>query len=314
MKQQLEADFSQEKVDLSEQHEAALGRQRKQLQEAHSSEIQELVQQHEEVMAEAKGMTAKRDRDQKQFNFRVRGHETLELSGSVPSQIFESEPDSVLNKTYNGEWAYARDDKGRACINSDPAHWPLIMKWLSFGTVPSLSTCTSDFISECTYWQLDNLLEAIEQLRAADQKQQSSNAKHANTDEQSIQLSQLENGQEGFKMEGHIHNFSQRFAKTHVVAIEFAAYGASWKLEVNQKGAFLELMAGLPQKQAGYKIWFGEGANLWQFHQHNGRDFMADGSGWGKHWPSGDKAERIQHCPFVDLQGSLLVTVLVNFP
>ena len=52
-----------------------------------------------------------------------------------------------MNKTYNGEWAYAMDEKGRALINSDPANWPYIVNWLSFGPVPPSPTPGAVFVS-----------------------------------------------------------------------------------------------------------------------------------------------------------------------
>ena len=47
----------------------------------------------------------------------------------------------------------------RAIVNSDPAHWALILNWLSFGAVPQKPS--PDFEAECRYWQLENLLEAL---------------------------------------------------------------------------------------------------------------------------------------------------------
>ena len=173
------------------------------LQAGFRQEKQQLIRQHKRAMAEAKEMTARRDRDQKQFAFTVRGHETPELSGSVPCNIFEAELASVLNKKYNGEWAYAKDDRGRACINSDPAHWPLILRWLSYGAVPDLTKCTSDFIAECRYWQLNRLLTEIEQLRQADSCQFASPGAIAKTDEYELEILQYErDGHGGFKVKG----------------------------------------------------------------------------------------------------------------
>lgn len=166
--------------------------------------------------------------------------------------MFQAKPDSVLNKTDNGDWALAKDDKGRACINSDPAHWPLIMRWLSLGAVPSLTLCTSDFIAECKYWQLDNLL-AARRLCAARQKQQFSSIMNVNTNEHSFKVVQYtDNGQDGFEMQARIHSFVERFRSKLVVEIRFAACGASWKLEVGHKGVFIQPEAhdhGGPQSE-----------------------------------------------------------------
>ena len=149
--------------EVREACEQEHSKKRKQLEDAHQQDRQKLLKTHEAVLAEAVDMAARRKQDSKQFTFTVRGHTTPELSGSIPRQVFEAEPNSVLSKTYNGDWSYATDDQGRACINSDPAHWPLILRWLSFGSVPLQPT--DDFVAECKYWQLDNLLGRIEQQR-----------------------------------------------------------------------------------------------------------------------------------------------------
>lgn len=133
----------------------------KQLEEAALHEKEQLMKQHEVVMEEAAEMTARRNKDSKQFTYTVRGHTTPALSGSIPHSIFEAEPGSALNAIYNGEWAYAKDDQGRAYINSNPAHWPLILDWLSFGSVPTHPS--ESFIAECQYWQLHNLLAKWEE-------------------------------------------------------------------------------------------------------------------------------------------------------
>lgn len=105
-------------------------------------------------------MLAHRDADAKQFLYTVRGSELPGLSGSIPHQVFEAEPESALALMYNGRWEYYKDNQGRAIVNSSPAHWPLILNWLSFGTIPDHPT--AETLSECSYWQLTNLLEAIE--------------------------------------------------------------------------------------------------------------------------------------------------------
>ena len=305
---------TREKLNLAKQHEAALDRQKKHFQEAHSLEIQELVLQHQQTVAEAKDMTARRDCDQKQFIFTVRGHDTLELSGSVPCQIFALEPNSMLNKMYNSEWAYAKDEKGRACINSDPAPWPLIMQWLSYGAVPSLTLCSSAFIAECEYWQLDNLLAAVEELRTAEQEQQLLSISNADTAEHSIKLIQItQDGRKGFQMEGQIHDFVQRFASTQAVDLPFAADGAVWNFQVAEDGVWLFLQAGPQLKRPAHSIRFGEGSDLWRlvWSVTADSDFKAGCSGKGRGWPKDDKAVKVQHCPFANLQGPLLVTVRV---
>ena len=266
-------------------------------------------------MAEAKAMSARRERDQKQFAFTVRGHETLELSGCVPSQIFEAEPTSVLNKTYNGEWAYAKDDKRRACINSEPAHWPLIIRWLSYGAVPSLTACTSDFIAECEYWQLENLLAKIKQLRTAEAIQHSLTVQAAKPSEHEIKITHHEEyGRGGFEVTGRIHNFVQRFASSKNVQVQFQVYGAYWALRIKERGVFLALDAAPSEKQiASYSIIFGPRHHSWQLPSYDNTEFVVNGSAWGAFWPGDDKGEKVQHYPCMDIQGSLQFSAKVLF-
>ena len=105
-------------------------------------------------------MLAQHKNDCKLFTFPVRGFEGPQLSGCVPRSIIQAEPNSAPAHTYNDKWGYATDDKSRAVINSNPAHWPMIQDWLSFGTVPK--DPSGELISQCRYWQLDRLLAAIE--------------------------------------------------------------------------------------------------------------------------------------------------------
>lgn len=77
----------------------------------------------------------------------VKFQASLEAS---PHQVFEAEPDSALAHMYNGNWEYYKDNQGRANANSNPVHWPLILNWLSFGTIPTHPT--EEFLSECSFW------------------------------------------------------------------------------------------------------------------------------------------------------------------
>ena len=70
-------------------------------------------------MAEAGSMGMRRKSNGNQFAYIVRGSQDPAMSGSVPAQIFEAEPASVLCRMYNGEWDFAHDEQGRAHVNSD---------------------------------------------------------------------------------------------------------------------------------------------------------------------------------------------------
>ncbi len=109
--------------------------------------------------AEMEAEVAQHVSDNKLLSYSVRGSDAPYLSGCVPRKIFQAEPESALARMYAGSWKYPADDKGRAIINSNPAHWPIILEWLSFGTVPA--DPPSSLVSECQYWQLDGLLAAL---------------------------------------------------------------------------------------------------------------------------------------------------------
>ena len=278
--------------------------------------MQDAREQHDVPMAGANAPPVMRECNQRQLSFTVRGHETVELSGIVPCQIFEAEPDSILNKTYNGEWQYAKDAKGRACINSDPTHWPLILRWLSYGAMPSSPLCTSDFIAECNFWQLDNLLARIEQVHTSEEQQQPAVVIEADTDQQSSKVTQISKDRRiGFKMEGKIHNFIQQFASSQNVELQFAAYGAFWTFVVKEQGAYLSLVAGPRVQASDFSVSFGEGQGSWELCAATGADleFAVGTGGMGKTWLGVDNVENLQHYPYVDLHGSLLVTINMLF-
>ncbi len=190
--------------------------------QAFSEEKEKLTRQHAAAMAEAADMSARRTSDTKQFAFVVRGSH----GGSVPCQIFEAEPDSVLNRMYNGEWQYAVDDTGHAMVNSNPTHWPLILDWLSFGSLPSQPT--REFLAECEYWQLQRLLAALDaREQAADAKKGIFKVKG----QHSFKVDSLPVG--GFSLKGCFSNFQGRYRAGEVCEVRFSAWGQSWTFSVS---------------------------------------------------------------------------------
>lgn len=117
----------------------------------------DLQAQHDALIVQQEALQNRRATDGATFDYRVRGSQQ---TGSVPRHIFDREPDSALARMYNSEWEYAKDESGRANVNSNPAHWEIILDWLSFGTVPSKPS--SELLSECRFWQLHQLLSRIE--------------------------------------------------------------------------------------------------------------------------------------------------------
>ena len=156
--------FSQQlKAAVKKQTARDEARLRGELEAKFTQEKEGLVSQHQAAAAEWKTMLAQRNADSKQFAFSVRGGEGPHVSGSIPRHIFLAEPDSALAHIYNGEWQYAVDESGRALINSNPEHWPIILDWLSFGARPAKPTPA--FIAECEHWRLSRLLAAMEPKR-----------------------------------------------------------------------------------------------------------------------------------------------------
>ncbi|KAK9818790.1 hypothetical protein WJX74_010957 [Apatococcus lobatus] len=269
--------------------------------------------QHETAPAESRGLPTQHAQDSKLLHFIIRGHDVPHLSGSIPCNIFEAEPNSVLNHTYNRDWMYATDDKGRACINSDPAHWPLILNWLSFGIVPSQPK--EDFIAECKYWQLDELLAQLEQPATIREPHNTiSNSTHT------LSLVPVypvhETGWTCFVLKGHIFDFVQRSGRKELTTNGtcFKAFGIVWRLHIGAGG--LEVLAsdGPAYQAARVEISLGSGTGV--FSITNGNIIAKPSTNhfsWVASWPV-HGWERVQSFPCIDFTGSLPVMLSVLFP
>lgn len=108
-------------------------------------------------LAEATAAAARRADDGARFHFVLAG---TGQAGSIPRSFLASEPDSLLNKMYNGEWDYARDDQGGALINCHPDRWAAILEHLSTGTVPRV--VDQQLLDQARHWNLLRLVQAIE--------------------------------------------------------------------------------------------------------------------------------------------------------
>lgn len=71
---------------------------RKQLQDDFAEERTQIHMRHKAKMKEAKEMTCRWQNLSKQLSYIVRGCEQAALADSVPCQIFEAKPDSMLNR------------------------------------------------------------------------------------------------------------------------------------------------------------------------------------------------------------------------
>ena len=215
--------------------------------EAASNERVELCRRHQAAKREWEVMQKRRNVDGKMFSYTVRGCEGPHLSGTVPRQIFEAEPDSALAQIYNGEWEYARDEQGRAVVNSNPAIWPIIIDWLSFGTVPEKPS--NQLIAECRYWQLRRFLTALEVSKTTQQGDEVCSRPHVQAQEGSHHfcISKVCTAtQAGFRITGHICDFGRlaRAALAAAISIYFDAVGRTWHLVITRTDCKLSLVKG----------------------------------------------------------------------
>ena len=325
-----EAACEQVRTACKKQH--ALERQ--QLLDDFESEKASIMKRHEAQLAQAADMKRRQQADSSQFHYIVRGIQEATMSGSVPRQIFGAEPDSVLNHMYNGEWEYAQDDQGRAVINSDPEHWPLILNWLSYGAVPRHPS--SAFLAECRYGNLDNLLCAVQQAAASTGVQ---SVKLDSPGKHNISVVRIsKDGRAGFRLAGVIRSFSLRMHDEDEhglligTSVVFEAFGQKWTLNIDEEGIYLDLVSLPSHKNCHLEIGFGTGSTCYQVVDKDCSFWVEDEeyrefhmSTTGIHWKEAPSAgqlglqegesplDALQKEPFVDLLGDLQVFVTVLF-
>ncbi|GAQ89067.1 hypothetical protein KFL_004840070 [Klebsormidium nitens] len=83
-------------------------------------------------------------------------------TGSIARSILASEPESLLYKTFCGEWDYARDDSGRAIVTCHPDRWAAVLEHLTTGAVPKQRD--SQLLEQARFWNLQRLTSALEAL------------------------------------------------------------------------------------------------------------------------------------------------------
>ena len=272
----------------------------------HSSAMAELKSQH---AAEAKGWeAAKRDRDSKMFRYVVRGSSDPLLNGIVPVSIFETELASVLAVMYTGEWDYAKDAQGRAIVNSDPANWPIILNWLSFGAVPDKPTAS--LLSECRYWQLEKLLEAMD-ANAADTPCTTENV--TGSHHLSVNAVTVDSNK-GFTVRGEIYDFAGRVPAAADLSreqpsglnIPFVAAGRNWRMAFGQSGFSLHMLTGQPLTKSLLKIECG--CSSYCFVRWCSKEYtykMKDCYGW--------EEKLLMHQSMLTDEGSLPFTLTVTY-
>ncbi len=288
---------------------------------AHCNAISALTSQHDAAMAiirsehdsDARGWEAALARHRSTsdlFKYVVRGCPAPMLTGSVPHSIFQAEPDSALAQTYNGAWDYAKDEQGRAVVNSNPEHWPIILDWLSFGTVPS--SPSDGLIAECRYWQLDRLLAAIKAAKDSSSK----DLLPAPTSHDLEVLPALKDGHAGFSVQGLIYHFPKRLSaavdKSHLIRIPFTAAGRDWLLDLCQKSFHLSLSSGPPLTKAWWRVEIGSGEGAVIKLSTAERVFEAKKS-WGWDWLPASNVQKLMHPGMLTIEGSLKIAMTLTF-
>ncbi len=178
----------------------------KTLEVEHLQKIHQLLDEH----AAASVGTAQDKGIDELFHFSVRGGNADQLSGCVPRKIFDAEPDSALTalvRLFPGKDSFATDAKDKAIVNSNPAHWPIILDWLSFGTVPQ--DPPAGLRDECKHWELGHLLAA---LLLAEAQQRQGNAPEKSSSKNFQATREVVGSSLVLKAQVYLENFSRRLA------------------------------------------------------------------------------------------------------
>ncbi len=296
------ADHVKVLAEASADHEAELAN----LKHHHSTMTAKLTSQHAMEAKDWESAVASLDSDSKQFKYTVRGASGVQLSGSVPRSIFNAEPDSALAHMYNGKWEYAKDDDGRAVVNSNPDHWPVILDWLSFGTVPS--PASNALVSECKYWQLDRLVAAIDRQNRITQSA-------AGSHDFVIEPVTVD-GNTGFTISGLIHHFPTRLSKavdmSSRITFTFSAAGRDWRFILYQEWFGLCMCTGPSITKALWKARLGTGACAVSTVCAKETPIDAALMNWG--WTlTSSQTESMMHPRMLSLEGSLHFDLTATF-
>lgn len=122
-------------------------------------EVRKGLAAKDELLVEAKAAGARKAEDGNRFHYVLAGSGH---SGSIPRSFLESEPESLLNKMYNGEWDYAQDEQGRALVNCHPDRWAAILEHLATGTAPAKQD--QQLLDQARHWNLKRLVHALEAI------------------------------------------------------------------------------------------------------------------------------------------------------
>ena len=292
-----QAEFDKKLAAAKVDHESAIAS----MIDQQTTAIAELKSQHAAEAKRWEDATARLEGDSNDFKYSVRGCTGPLLSGLVPRSIFGAEPESALTHMYNGKWEYPRDEQGRAVVNSDPGHWPLILNWLSFGAVPS--NPSDGLIAECRYWQLEGLLAAMQSDPSSIPSitQAADDSHHLNITPFTA------DGHTGFKVNGKIHHIPKRLAKAVTEAssfsLPFSAIGRDWCFTISQAGFFLTMLTELSITKALWEMRLGSGSCTISQSCSEERLIQA-GRGWGWLSTAGVVAS-IVHPRMLSIEGSI---------
>ncbi len=304
---QVEAKHQQALQAACQKFEHKQAELRMRLEADHRKQIADLQGEHKAAEEAWEAMLARRGTDSQLFKYTVRGCEGPHLSGCVPRRIFEAEPDSALAHMYNGEWEYATDEQGRAVVNSNPAHWPIIIDWLSFGTVPT--NPPAGLFSECRYWQLDRLLTVI------------SPSVKPYAQYMNVVTTTVRNCR-GFKAYTVIDRFAQLLdaagsEKKHksndgdAIKIPFSAMGRDWSFDMTEGGSWLRMVSGREAMCGAMMLELGVSAS-------NPKGICKEMEGGmkyspGQRWGFGLRGEDLTHPGLLTCLGDLCISISVGF-
>ncbi len=303
-----------EMVNIRASHKEAVA-QLTALHKATENELETIRSKYAAEGKEWEAALAQRDKGSEVFKFAVRGSSGPLHSGSVPQSIFQAEPDSALSRMYNGKWQYVADEEGRALVNSNPENWPIILDWLSFGTIPT--NPSASLVSECKYWGLHKFLAAMTQNDVRETEViETAYGSHIF----SIRHVTVA-GNAGFSISGKIFDFPKRFLasddKTTPFIIPFIAAGRDWLLQFSQKQVGLIMCTGPPITVAQWKLQLGpaayeSGPRTEDSVSCDEESVIGDEHALG--WPLKESAaELLMHPAMLSIEGSLELAMTVTF-
>lgn len=187
---------------------ARLGAELEEEKRARAAQIQKL----EASLEAARDAGGRRDEERERFDY-VLAHNGQ--TGSVSRTLLASDSDSLLYKTYCGDWEYPRDGNGRAVITCHPKRWAAVLEHLTNGTVPAEPD--SPLLNQARYWNLGRLVRGLEALYPGVVVSKSS-------------------GSGGFKVMCTFTSVIETLKTVNNLSIEYAARNQLWTVQIDREG------------------------------------------------------------------------------